>query len=221
MKIETEHDGRLERLVRFYVEQSLKWISPVDLVGIESIRLVSRISNEAVDINVDIRDLYVGYGPIQAVYAHGSDTRRPYIMLSLEGLLYPVPLVAYLSPMPIVIVARMLAHETAHHLVATRGYVFLPGEKYPKYSARPGIEEEIANRYAFFVVQRMLEKWRFRFGAYLMSSFSDYYYGLAMAAWEAKNYSSSAENWYKSWLLNSERHEAVEWFWHSRRKLNS
>lgn len=221
MMIETEHDGGLERLVRFYVKQSLRWISPVDLVGIEAVRLVRRIPTEVVDINEAIRDLYVGYGPVRAVYARGSGAQLPQILLSMEGLRYQIPLVGFLSPMPVVVIASILAHETAHHLKETRGYVFLPGEKYPEYSARPGIEEEMANRYAFLVVQRMLVKWRYRFGAYLMNSFSNYYFGLAMAAWEAKDYRGSAEKWHKSWLLNSERQEAVEWFWHSKRKLGN
>ena len=139
--------------------------------------------------------------------------------MALKHLYFPIPYLAYCSPIPTLRIARIIAHEVGHHLVATRGYIFTPDEKYPDYKKKTEYEEEMANRYAFRVIERMKEKRFYRIGASMTNFLSDWYYGTATAKWEVKNYKASADYWYKSFLLNSERQESVEWYWHSEEKL--
>ena len=121
--------------------------------------------------------------------------------------------------MPTLLIAKALAHEVGHHLVNTKGYIFTPDEKYPDYKKHPDYEEEMANRYAFDVLSSMKKKLQYKFGTLLMNYFADFYYGVAATKWQEKKYKVAADYWYKSFLLNSERQETVEWLWHSRKKI--
>ena len=79
----------------------------------------------------------------------------------------------------------------------------------------------MADRYAHSVINKMKEKLAYKFGARIMNIISDIYFGAAIAKWEAKKYKEAADNWYKSFLLNSERQESIDYYWHSINKYKS
>jgi hypothetical protein len=61
--------------------------------------------------------------------------------------------------------ARTLAHEIGHHVIATRGYVYKPWEKYqPRNGIRDPFAEKMADAYASDVINKMLTSWLYKFG---------------------------------------------------------
>jgi hypothetical protein len=104
--------------------------------------------------------------------------------------------------------ARTVAHEVAHHLAATRGFIFAEHEP-----IRQGaIEEEMADRYAYEVVRRMKEKWYYRKAERLLRYFSKVHFLEGQQCWERGQYADAATCWYKSWLLDLENQQTIEWF---------
>jgi len=200
----------------WYVERSLAWISPLDLLGIGEIRLIRKIPIENIHISPAIRDRYVGSGVNAAAYSPKNENGDASILLSVEDTYFPIPHIAYFSPIPILYIASIIGHEVGHHLIATRGFVFTPNERFGDYYRSPGIEEEFANRYAFDVVSKMKLRPTFKFAQWAMHTFSDVYYGLATAQCRNSDFRKAAKSWHKCWLLNRERHEALQWFWQTR-----
>jgi hypothetical protein len=208
--------NNLPPLALWHINKSLQWFPPLDLVGIDHILLV----NEVTEINTGSpKKDKVMHDEMSKASGFYVIKTPPFIKLVIDNLYYPIPYFANFSSFPTLFIARVLAHEVGHHLVRTRGYVFTPGERYPSYEKKPEIEEGMADRYAFEVVSKMKEKLTYKIGAYIMDFFSDYYNSLAMDAWKEKNYKVSAELWLKSYILKTERQETLDWYWHSRKKL--
>ena len=211
---------KLPPFALWHIRKAHQWIPPLDLVGINHILLRDKISYLSV-INSD-KQLIKAHQEnfsICGFYTFGTENHQPFITLFLDDIFLPIPYFAKFSPIPTLLIAQALAHEVGHHLVSTRGYIFTLDEKYPVYTKRPAYEEEMVNRYAFNVVDKMKKKLLYRVSAHLMNYLSDCYYGMAAARWEAKRYKDASDYWYKSFLLNSERQETIEWLWHSKEKL--
>jgi hypothetical protein len=75
-----------------------------------------------------------------------------------------MPRLYWYTPASTLNICYTLAHEVGHHLIATRGYVFEKTESY----SDDEIEEEFCNRYAFVVTKRMLKRYYYRFGDWLL-----------------------------------------------------
>ena len=211
--------AKLPPFALWAVRKTLKWIPPLDLQGIECILLRAKCPEPSENSSKLYKHAYHNNFTIYAEYVSKTESTPAKVYLYIQDIYHPIPYLTCFSPMPTLLIAQGIAHEVGHHLVRTRGYVFTPDEKYPDYRKKPAYEEEMVDRYAFGIVQNMREKLCYKLGAYLIRFFSDWYYGLAVARWEAKRYKEAADNWYKSFLLNPERQESVEWYWHSRRKL--
>jgi hypothetical protein len=105
-------------------------------------------------------------------------------------------------------VARTLAHEVGHHLIAERGYVFAPGEK-----VEPAeYEEEMANRYSYSVIKRMRERWYYRLATWATKDLAGWHYVQGMLNWRDGKYEQAAQSWYKSFHLNPDREDAIYWY---------
>ncbi len=210
--------SKLPPLAIWHIKKSLQWIPPLDLVGIDHIRLVDEVTEINTGSPKKDKELHDEMSKPAGFYCKGENSPA-FIELIIKNLYYPIPFFANFSPLPTLRIAKILAHEVGHHLIRTRGYVFLHDEKYPAYEKKPEFEEEMADRYALEIVRKMKKKLTYKIGTYLMDSLSDYHYGVAMAAWNDKDYKSSAAHWEKSLILNSERQESLEWYWHSRKKI--
>jgi hypothetical protein len=138
------------------------------------------------------------------------------ITLNLGDIYRLVPLAYRWTTVPPLLIVHALAHEVAHHLVATRGYVFSPGERFKHRE----YEEVAANRYAFYVVKRMEERWYYRFGRWLIKDLADHHHVKALLDWREKRYGKSAEHWYKAWCLNPELDEAAYWYLRAKEKCS-
>lgn len=206
-------------LLFWHIRKVLKWISPVDLIGIEYIRLENnspQLFTDPYHNSKHLRDLK----PLGMYFPQTPDS-LPFITLYIDELYYPIPYLAYYSPMTTLLIAKTLAHEVAHHLVRTKGYIFSHDEKYPSYERSPEYEEEMATRFAFETVRKMKKKLIYKLGAYMMKSISEWYYAVAVAKWDNKNYKATLDYCWKAFLLNNDSKEAINGYWLAIGKLES
>jgi hypothetical protein len=197
---------------RWFIRNSLKWIPEIDQAGIECIYLRDKLPQSTLQspkwhTSREKEGLVTG-----AVYAVKTSISPPHIVLFIKDLYYAIPSIVRFSPMTGLYIAQHVAHEVGHHLIEERGYVFVPSEKYPsdKY------EEEMANRYAFEILNKMKKRWYYKLGDRLMKHISAVYFGLGSGHWKKKEYAKSVAYWYKSWLLDPENQRTAEWYWRAK-----
>lgn len=201
----------------WHIQSGLKWIPSYDLVGIREIQLFDKIwKPDAKSAEWHKRVVTENFA-INGVYAQQTKNEPAKIILFIKDLYRPIPSAVWWTPVPILYISRILAHEVAHHVIATRGYIFEPGEVYRSVEH----EEEMSDRYAFNVIKKMKRKWRYKIGASLTKYIAAVDFELGSEAWKKKKYKDAAEFWYKSFLLDSERQDTIEWYWHAKGKLGT
>ena len=200
-----------------HLQRSLKWINPADLDGIDFIRLTDEPSEQLVrndeDLRRDIEEGLCVYG----LYMSGK--RHPaYILLFVKSIYQAISVnqLYRITTAPTLWITRTLAHEVGHHLIASRGYIFQPGEKYKHQE----IEEEFCDRYAFNVLKKMQERWPYRLGMWALRDMADMHYHFGTKAWEDKDYERAAEHWYNAGQLNPDHKDAVRWYWLAKSKCS-
>jgi hypothetical protein len=67
----------------------------------------------------------------------------------------------------------------------------------------------MANRYAFKILKRMNKRWRYKVGFWLSRRIASSHFISGLADWEQKKYAQAAERWYRTWLLDPNREDAI------------
>lgn len=200
-----------------HIRQSLKWNNPADLDGIDFIWLTDEPSEQLVrndeDLRRDIEEGLCVYGLYMSGKKHPA-----YILLFVKSIYQAISAnpMYRVTTAPTLLITRTLAHEVGHHLAAKRGYIFQPGEKYKHQE----IEEEFCDRYAFYVLKKMQERWYYRVGMWALKDIADMHYYFGAKAWESKDYERGAEHWYNAGQLNPDHKDAVRWYWLAKSKCS-
>jgi hypothetical protein len=142
MRIEVATDYH-PRLTKWHVRRALKWISAADLAGIDSIRLLKK-SPDAVD--TDQAPVY-----LRGVFNPGDYTKvnehAHHVSLYTQELYLGLPRLLRLTPVATLRVSFVLSHEIGHHLIAHRGYIHEPTEKYKPGGIYDENKESMADNY--------------------------------------------------------------------------
>jgi len=195
------------------VRRSLRWIDAQDLNGLSYVQIADQLpeigpEDDAADwakrASADGTDEFT-YG----WYARPSEDRPGHIILYGRRIYRGLPGYLWWSTLPTLRIARSLAHEVAHHLVATRGYVFQPGEDKDQ-------EESLANAYAAKVLVKMTSHWPYQLGQRGMRELASWHYVYGIADYNAKKYRSAADSFYKSWDLDPQNKESLNLYWRAR-----
>jgi hypothetical protein len=200
-----------------HIRRSMRWIDPMDLKGIDCIKLWSELPELTDQAPTSIRDAKQNGYKVCGLYKPVSNNNSPFIILLIKDIYRGVPFFYCCTPVPTLLITRVLAHEVAHHLVATRGYVFKKGEKLNKDEH----EEELAEKYSFNVLRRMLGHWQYRFGYRLILDLAENHYILGMHDWNDKKYDRAAEHWYIAQNLNPNDELATYWYWRAKAMISS
>jgi hypothetical protein len=215
MKIKNECKNLPKRAMQ-HVERSLKWINPIDLAGIDRVRLVERLPSEIILGLKESKASVIYYNRFLGLYRPMWGNDNAEILLRITEILKGVPAWFMLTPVPTLLIARVLAHEVGHHLVEKQGYVFEPTERKYRKDKSDEYEEEMVDRYAFEVVRKMKTKWYYRFGHGLIEMLSDWHYTNASLDWEKKQYRLAHEGFLKAWYLNPDNEEALKFYWYAK-----
>lgn len=196
----------------WHLRRSLSWIHPADLDGVGFIRLTDDLPQEFYANSESLRRLKEAEVDIRGLYVPKRGHEPAYIILSVQQIYYGLPLIYRLIHTATLRLTYTLAHEVGHHLVATRGYIFQPGEKYK----RPEFEEEFCNRYATGVLKKTQTRWHYKFGMWAMKDLASWQYVLGCLDWERKKYKEAAAHWEKTIALNPDYGKAVRWYYRAK-----
>ena len=200
-----------------HLRRGLRWISQSDLDGLYCIRLLDAFPEPTDEASEDYKYAKANRHNIYGLYSAGTENTLSCITLNLGDIYRPIPWVYRWTPVPTLLITYALAHEIAHHLVAMRGYVFKPGENL----THKEYEEVAANRYAFYVVKKMRERWYYRLARWLINDLADHHHVMGLLDWRERKYERAAEHWYKAWCLNPELDDAAYWYWRAKKRCST
>ena len=191
------------------VRRCLRWIDPHHLAGLGYIELIDKlpeIKETSPDWYKQAREIERG---VNAWYKHETETYCAGIVLYMPDLCFGIPQFLWWTTVPTLLMTKVLAHEVAHHLRRTRGYIFSRNENFK----RDWQEEAAADRYAFDLIRRMRRRWSYWLGHEVIDITAQAYYRLGVKRWEEKNYAKAALYWKKAREINSDHTYAAHWYW--------
>lgn len=199
------------------VQDCFAWIPEFDYAGLERVELFDSISDLEFEPtwsgkNCGTEDLWV-----KAIYFPGKGSKAAFVTLFIESANLPLDRFIRFRPITTLYFIHILAHEVGHHLIATRGYIFTSDETYRS----AAFEEEMADRYAYTICQRLMDKWYYRASARILRFISKIHFEEGRQNWKKGDYSAAATCWYKAWLLDFDNFQAGELYLEAKRKSAS
>lgn len=199
--------------MRRHVLRALKWVNPVDLVGLDLIKLIYEVDPSS--LNETLRQGHDQGQAINGMYFRKRSDRPAQIHLYSKDLYLGIPLKLKRWPIVTYCIARTLFHEIGHHVIAEKGYIYLPTEKY-KGEGYDEFKEEMADRYAFDLLSKMTNHPYYKLGKSMTRWLANEHYAQGIYYWKLEQYSKAAEKWYFTWHLNPAHEYAAHWYWRAR-----
>jgi hypothetical protein len=197
------------------VRSALEWIDITDLEGIECVFLFEEVPpvtpGKNPEIEVAIRD---GLLLFSAYNARQLDDPA-HILLITRDLCAPIPRSLQHSPAFTVWIAKNIAHEVGHHLIAERRARLRPKAD----GSGTEDEEEFAERYAESIITDMQNHCLYRVGKLLLSISAEINYYKGVRAWRKRKYQIAADYFYMATQLKQDHEEASYWFWKAKERV--
>lgn len=207
------------RLAERHIRRVLRWFSVRDLEGLESIRVIDECPDDPESAKVPpyLRGfLHNGH------YLRKMKNQPAEVVLYASDVYFGIPKLLMSSRMATLKLARTLAHEVGHHVIATRGYIYKPWEKYkPWDGVRDPYAEKMADAYASDVIERMLKHWPYKLGKLMARMLSTFLYKAGIQDYWDGNYQSAASLQARAHSLNLENEDAGQCFRHAMEKLKT
>ncbi len=205
------------RVTEWHLRRILRWVHPKDLEGLESIVVIDDCPDdpEYVKTQPYLRGfLYNGH------YEKKKRHSPARVVLYSNDIYWGIPKLFWVSPTARLKIARTLFHEIGHHVIATRGYINEPHEKYkPWDGSRSPYEEEMADSYASNAMTRMLRAWPYKFGRLVARGLSTLYFKAGIQDYWDGNYQSAAALQFRAHSLNRQNEEAGQCYRHAMEQL--
>ena len=202
---------------RWHARTALRWINQAHMEGLSHLELVDSVPASLYE-SCELGRYALKMGlEAHSWYIRRHQSRPAYIEIDIGAIGRDFPKPYWLTPVPTLIITSALAHEVAHHLAATRGYIFRRGDNL----THSEYEEAAANRYSFSVIERMEKQRRYKIGRWLMNDLADWQHIAGILAFKDGCYDSAADRFHKAWSLNPDLEEAASGFWQARKKLSS
>jgi len=218
MRIEVE-SSQFPRLTEWHIRRVLKRVNQQDIEGLESIRVIDECpyDPEYTKVPPYLRGFrYNGY------YSRQVKSEPAEVVLYARDVYDGIPKLLLASPIATLKLGRTLAHEIGHHVIATRGYIYQPWEKYkPWNGVRDPYEEKMADSYASSVIERMLRHWPYKLGKSLARFLSGFLYKAGLQDYWDGHYQSAASLQDRAYSLNRENEVAGQCYRHAMEKLKN
>ncbi len=187
------------RITKRHVERVLSWLPKRDLKGLEVVRVIKDCPDE--ELNADKVPAYMRGFRYNGIYVARIKNRPAQILQYANDIYFGVPKNFLGSRMATLKLARTLAHEVGHHVIATRGYIYDRSEKYKSWNGvRNPVEEDIVNRYASDVIERMKKYWSYKVAELLTQMVSNRLYKAGLQDYWDENYKAAASSTqFKQW----------------------
>lgn len=207
-------------ITRRHVERVLSWLPKRDLEGLEVVRVIEDCPDE--ELNADKVPAYMRGFRYNGMYVPRRKNGPAQILLYANDVYFGIPKVFLKSRMATLKIARTLTHEVGHHVIATRGYIYDPSEKYrPWNGIRNPAEEDMVDRYASDVLERMKRQLSYKVAELQTQTVSHLLYKAGLQDYFAENYKASASRQARAHSLNPKNEEAGQCFRHAIEKLKA
>ncbi|HMG72731.1 MAG TPA: hypothetical protein VK582_04460 [Pyrinomonadaceae bacterium] len=193
------------RLTAWHVRNALKWIDPLDLEGLEYVRIIDYKPD---DPDVSKVPPYLAGFLYCGSYVKKKGKRPASILLYTHDLYFGIPRLLAPSPMAGLIIASTLAHEVGHHAIETRGYNSKSAAKTKLNSLVDSKKERAATAYASEVVNKLLNSWYFRCGRLLARVCSYYFFKIGNKAHWRGNFKRAAALEFRAYMINTDNVDA-------------
>ena len=191
------------------VRRGLSWIDPNHLEGIQYVELIDRLPDVQERSPNWYRELRKKDRGIYGWYNEQTEAESAGIVLHMPDLCKGIPTFHWWTTVPTLLITKVLAHEVAHHVQFTRGYILSKNETFKRHWQ----EEAAADRYAFELTTRMRKRWSYWLGHEAILVTADTYYRLGVRRWKEKNYAAAASYWEKVMRLDADHTYAAHWYW--------
>ena len=115
------------RLTEWHTRRVLKWIGRRDLEGLEVIEVIDECPDDPESLTV--RPFLRGFLN-NGHYLRKMKNRPAQVVVYARDVYFGIPTLLVATPLATLKLARTLIHEVGHHVIATRGYIYKPWEKY-------------------------------------------------------------------------------------------
>jgi len=200
-----------------HIHRALHWIEPQDLEGIDHVLLledVPEISRRA-DPNLDraLQDDLLLFG----AYKPRTVNEPAHIILVVRSLYLPVPRILAHTPAMTIRIAKTIAHEVGHHVIAQKKFAL----RKKLNSDEVESEEEFARRYAREVIARMQRGWIYQLGSRLLKVAAAINYQRGARAWNRGSFERAARYFDMAIQVEPTHDNANYWFWRARERATN
>jgi hypothetical protein len=218
MVIEFE-TNRFRRTTNWHVRRVLKWISQEDLKGLHAVRVIDERPGNA---EYAQRQKFLNGFLHNGHYEFKTKDRDARVVLYANDIYFGIPHVMMYTPMASLKLARTLAHEIGHHVVATRGYIYKPWEQYRQWNGVTNpYEEKMVESYAADVIEKMLRHWPYKVGHFLTRRFANLLYSAGLQKYWDGDYLRSARLQFRAYHLYPTNEDAGQCYRHAMEKLKT
>jgi hypothetical protein len=217
MLIEVE-TSRFRRTTNRHVRRVLKWINQEDLKDLHAIRVIDERTD---DPEYTKRPRYLSGFVYKGHYEFKTKDRNARVVFT-NDIYFGIPRPMIYTPAATLRLARTLAHEIGHHIVDTKGYIYKPWENYkPWTGVIDPYEEAMVEAYAGDVIERMLRRWPYKIGNFLIRKFANLLYRAGFEKYKEGDYQRSARLGFFSYNLDSTNLHANQCYGHAMEKLKT
>lgn len=204
-------------LTGWHVRRVLRRMSNADLQGLALIKIIDDCPNdpESAKVPAYMRGfLYNGH------YSGKTQERGAEVVLYANDVYFGVPRLLVATPMATLKLARTLAHEIGHHVIATRGYIYDHREKYAPWTGKTNPkEEQMVQAYAEDVIDALLQHWPYKLGNWLLQLTSKILFKRGLRDYWHNNYQRAASCFARVHSLTPTNENAGQNFRHAMEKL--
>lgn len=218
MQIEVE-STKFSSVTARHIRRVLKCISQGDLEGLHSIKVIDECPDDPEYTNVQPYLRGFRYNGHYSRKVKGEPAR---VVLYAHDVYYGVPKFLIATPVATLKLGRTLAHEVGHHVIANRGYIYQPWEKYKQWNGRQDpYAEKMADSYAAAVLEEMLKHWPYKLGQAMAKMISNFLYNAGIQDYWDGDYQSSALLLDRAYSLDRENEDAGQCYRHAIEKLKN
>ncbi|MGH9760732.1 MAG: hypothetical protein ACREDR_41660 [Blastocatellia bacterium] len=186
-------------LLLHHIRQALKLFKDGELDGLGAIVLL--------DVIPDSDKIWLTKGEIDGVWTRGWYSPRrqnqlPRITLNIAEIRRGLPWALWLTPSPTVLIARVLAHEVGHHLIANGDRAVAELGITGKGKETHFNEEKAATLYSMRVEAEMVKQRRYDLFRRCLESLAMYKYAWGGSHYQDGRYEQAASHFYLAWRLD-------------------
>jgi len=200
--------------LKLILRRSLRYIGLDEFEGISKIVLEESNSSYLQSIPENITELISQKYRVLGFYCPKTETDFPYIMLFVNEIYKGIPFPLTVTPILLIRITNVLAHELAHHLISEKG--ISSDETIETDEA----EEVEAKKYAENLVKKFRRKFLYNFWNWCLVELSNWHVAIAQADFRSNRLETAGDHFYTAWQLNPQNSYAGEWYWLVREKLS-